>query len=152
LSYFPLGWGSLPVGGPLHLRKKQDESGRGVPGPGACHVCGACPHACGEAEVLQGRASRGTLIASFYYQSRGHHHMSCPNTSVCVPSRFSHVQLFATIWTEAHQAALSMGFSRKEYWSGLPCPPPGALLNSGTEPTFLMSPALAGRFFATSTT
>ena len=40
-------------------------------------------------------------------------------------SCFSHVQLFATLWTIAHQAPLSMGFSRQEYWSGLPCPPPG---------------------------
>ena len=42
-------------------------------------------------------------------------------------SRFSHVQLFATPWTIAHQAPLSMGFSRQEYWSGSPCPPPGDL-------------------------
>ena len=39
-------------------------------------------------------------------------------------SHFSRVQLFATPWTVAHQAPLSMGFSRQEYWSGLPCPPP----------------------------
>ena len=38
-------------------------------------------------------------------------------------SHFSHVQLRATPWTVAHQAPLSMGFSRHEYWSGLPCPP-----------------------------
>ena len=38
-------------------------------------------------------------------------------------------------WTVAHRAALSMGFSRPEYWSGLPCPPPGDLLNPGIEPT-----------------
>ena len=38
---------------------------------------------------------------------------------VCVLGRFSHVQLFATLWTVAHQAPLSMGFSRQEYWSGL---------------------------------
>ena len=49
----------------------------------------------------------------------------------CVLSRFSHIQLFATLWTVAHQAPLSMGFSRQEYWSGLPCPPPGDLLNPG---------------------
>ena len=42
-----------------------------------------------------------------------------------------------------------MGFSRQEYWSGLPCPPPGDLPNPGTEPTSLMSPALAGRFLTT---
>ena len=42
----------------------------------------------------------------------------------CVLSRFSHVQLFANPWTVAHQAPLSMGFSRQEYWSGLPFPSP----------------------------
>ena len=42
-----------------------------------------------------------------------------------------------------------MGFSRQEYWSGLPCPPPGDLSDPGIEPTSLMSPALAGRFFST---
>ena len=45
----------------------------------------------------------------------------------CVLSHFGHVQLFATPWTVAHQAPLSMGFCRQEYWSGLPCPPPGNL-------------------------
>ena len=42
---------------------------------------------------------------------------------VCVPSHFSRGQLFATLWTAAGQAALFMGLSRHEYWSGLPCPP-----------------------------
>ena len=42
---------------------------------------------------------------------------------VCLLHHFSHVQLFATLWTLAHQAALSMGYSRQEYWNGLPCPP-----------------------------
>ena len=45
-----------------------------------------------------------------------------------------------------------MGFSRQEHWSGLPCPPPGHLPDTGIEPMSLMSPALAGRFFTTSTT
>ena len=49
------------------------------------------------------------------------------------------VRLFATPWTVAYQAPLSMGFSRKEYWSGLPFPSPGDLPNSGIEPE---SPAL----------
>ena len=44
---------------------------------------------------------------------------------MCVLSRSSSVQLFATLWTIAHQAPLSMGFSRQEYWSGFPCPPSG---------------------------
>ena len=52
-------------------------------------------------------------------------------------------------WTIAHQAPLSMGFSRQEYWSGLPCLP---LPNSGIKPVSLRSPAWAGGFFTTSTT
>ena len=50
--------------------------------------------------------------------------------------------------TVAHQAALSMGIPRQGYWSGLPFPPPGDLLHSGTEPVSLASSALAGGFFA----
>ena len=46
----------------------------------------------------------------------------------------SHVQLFATPWTAASQAPPSMGFSRKEYWSGLPFPSPGDLPDPGIEP------------------
>ena len=49
---------------------------------------------------------------------------------------FSSVQLFVTLWTVARQAPLSMGFSRPEYWSGLPCPPPGDLPKPGVEPRF----------------
>ena len=60
----------------------------------------------------------------------------------CVLSCFSQVQLFVTPWTEAHQASLSVGFSWQEYWSGLPCPPPGDLPNPGIKPVFLVSPEL----------
>ena len=66
---------------------------------------------------------------------------------VCVLSHFSHV--FATLWTVAHQAPLSMRFSRQGYWSGLPCPPPGDLPDPGIKPISLLSPALTGRFFTT---
>ena len=52
-----------------------------------------------------------------------------------------------TPWTVACQAPLFMGFSRLEYWSGLPCPPPGDLPDPGIKPVSLPSPALAGRFF-----
>ena len=66
------------------------------------------------------------------------------------------VQLFSLLWAVTHQAPLSMGFSRQEYWSRLPCPPPGDLPGPGIESTFLLtflsSPALAGRFFTTSAT
>ena len=65
---------------------------------------------------------------------------------------FSRVWLFVTLWTIIHQAPLSAGFSRQEYWSGLLCPPPGDLPDSGIEPKSLSSPALAGRFFTTSAT
>ena len=50
-----------------------------------------------------------------------------------VLSHFSHVRLFATLWTVAHEAPLSMGFSRQEYWSGLPSPRPGDLPDPGIE-------------------
>ena len=59
------------------------------------------------------------------------------------------VWLFATPWTVACQVRLSMEFSRQEYWNGLPFPPPGDLPNPGIEPSWLVSPALAGGFFIT---
>ena len=62
-----------------------------------------------------------------------------------LPSRFSRAQLCATPWTVPHQAALSLGFSRQERWSGMLCPPPGALPDPRTEPASLTSPASAGR-------
>ena len=67
-------------------------------------------------------------------------------------SHFSRLQLFATLWTIAHQAPLSMRFPRNEYFSGLPCPPPEDLSDPGIEPTSLKSPALAGGFITTSVT
>ena len=60
--------------------------------------------------------------------------------------RLSHVPLFATLWTAARRAPLSMGLSRQEYWSELPFPPPRDLPNPEIEPR---SPVLAGRFFTT---
>ena len=65
----------------------------------------------------------------------------------CGAQLLSHVQLFATPWTVAHQAPLFMGCSRQEYWNGLPFPSPGHLLDPGIEPMTLASPALARRFF-----
>ena len=54
----------------------------------------------------------------------------------------SHVHLIQTLWTVAPQAPLSMAFSRQEYWSGLPCPPPGDLPNPGIEAMSPAAPAL----------
>ena len=65
-------------------------------------------------------------------------------------SHFSRDWVCAALWTVACQAPLFMGFSRQEYWSGLPCPPPGVVPSPGIEPTSLMSPVLAGEFFTTS--
>ena len=64
----------------------------------------------------------------------------------CMLSHFGRVRLFAAPCTVAHQAPLSRGFSRQDYWSGLPCHPPGNLPNSGSEPA---SPELTGGFFTT---
>ena len=69
---------------------------------------------------------------------------ACPREQAYVISR---VQLCVTLWPVAHQALLSMGLSRQEYQSGLPCPPPGDLPDPGIKPA---SPALAGGFFITS--
>ena len=61
----------------------------------------------------------------------------------------SHVGLFETPWTVAYQPPLSMGFSRQEYCSRLPFPPPGDLLDPGIQPKSPVSPVLAGGFFTT---
>ena len=73
----------------------------------------------------------------------------CAKMHACIPSCFTHVVLFMT--PRAHQAPLFMGFSRQEYWSRLPCLPPGDLPDSRIELASLMSSALAGVFFTTTT-
>ena len=74
----------------------------------------------------------GTICENYLFGSG-----SC----VCAQG-LSRVQLFATLWTAACQVPLSMGFSRQEYWSELPLPPPGVLPDPGIESTSV-SPALA---------
>ena len=69
----------------------------------------------------------------------------------CVLSHLSCAQLFVTLWAVARQAPLSMGFSRQEYWSGLPSSPPGDLPGPGIKLMSLMSLALVGGLFITST-
>ena len=66
---------------------------------------------------------------------------------VCLLSCFTHVQLSAAPWTADHQAPLSIGFSRQECWSRLPCPPPGDLPDPGIEPTSAVSPVLQADYF-----
>ena len=103
-----------------------------------------------------GRESWSFLTSSLSARHQGHGcNPGWPQVSwwsllcECVLSHFSDVQLILTVWTVVCQAPLSMGFSRKEYWSGLPCPPSGDLSNPRIKPTALMSPALAGGFFPT---
>ena len=75
---------------------------------------------------------------------------SSHSTTPCVCAQLlSRVLLFASPWTTARQAPLSMKFPREEYWSGLPSPPPGDLPDPGIKPTSLMSPVLAGGCFTT---
>ena len=74
------------------------------------------------------------------HQLEGCHFHCCLVTKLCP-------NLFATPWTVACQPPLSNGFSKQEYWGGLPCPPPGDLPNPEIEPMSLMSPALADGFF-----
>ena len=73
----------------------------------------------------------------------------CVYVCVCAYSVLSNS---ANLWTVALQGPLSMGFFRQEYWSGLPCPPPGDLPDTGIKLASLMSPALAGCFFITRAT
>ena len=70
----------------------------------------------------------------------------------CLLSCFSCVRLFVTPWTLAHQAPLSMEFSRQEYWSESPFPSPGDLPDLGIEPMSPVSPVLASGFFTISAT
>ena len=91
-----------------------------------------------EEECLQKRGARGNHVTKY-------------GCAVSVQSRFSCVWLFATLWTVACQASLSTGFSRLEYWSGLPCSP-GDIPDPGIEPVSLVYPTSAGGFFTTSAT
>ena len=97
-------------------------------------------------------AVQGTLKSLLQHHSWSIHSsvLSFPYgpTLPCVCTKSLRVRLFAPLWTAAHQAPLSMEFSRQEYWSGLPFPSPiGDLPNLGIEPSSLTSPALAGGFF-----
>ena len=80
--------------------------------------------------------------------SKGSLHGKRVRVHLCL---LSQVWLFVTPWTVARHDPLSLGFSRQEYWSGLPRPPPRDLLDPGIEPECLTSPVLASRFFTTST-
>ena len=83
-----------------------------------------------------------TLKSSMWLTLNSTWHALLHNTCACRLSHFSCVQLFTTLWTVACQAFLSMEFSRREYWSALPCLPPGDLPDPGIEPTSPSASAL----------
>ena len=97
--------------------------------------------------LRQWRSHRGTLqdLVSCHILRR-EATSNVKHVCACVLSCFSRVRFCATLRTIACQAPLSMGSSRQEYWSGLPCPPPGDLPDPRIEPVSLMSPALASMF------
>ena len=102
--------------------------------------------------------NNGTLPANLHTARKGEYYCQREKAieraianSVCL-SHICSVRLFVNPWTAACQGPLSMGFSRQEYWSGLPCPHPRDLPDPGIEPVSLTSPALAGRLFTTSAT
>ena len=94
-------------------------------------------------KILSTQNQEKTKLCSLSQSSHTYLCMCIYACAVAIIKWLSHVWLFATPWTVAHQAALSMstGFSREEHWSRLPFPPPGDLLEPGIEPT---SPSLAG--------
>ena len=91
---------------------------------------------------------KGCIFCEFFFKT--------PQTSgvalTCRLSRLSRVPLWAMPWSVAFQAPLSMELSRQQYWSRLPCPPPGDLPNPQIKPTPFRPPALTGGFFAGSAT
>ena len=95
-----------------------------------------------QSEVKSEREKQISYINAYMWNLEKWYVLSC----------FSHVQLFVTLWTVACQAPLSMGFSRREHWSGLPCPPPGDLPGPGIEPKSPVFPASAGGLFTTGAT
>ena len=93
----------------------------------------------------QGNKETESWCVLFTAKDRGKQELSkARHAPAQLPSR---VRLFETLRTIARQASLSMGFSRQEYWSGLPCPPPGDLPYPGIEPVSPVSPMLQVKSF-----
>ena len=108
-------------------------------------------------QIRSDQISRSVMSDSLQPHESQHARPPCGQCKIvslcaCVLSCFSRVPLCANLWTTAHQAPLSMGFSRQEYWSGLPCPPLGNLPDPEIKLLSLMPPALAGVFFTPSAT
>ena len=113
---------------------------------------GLCSNFTGNTLCLPFSLLLGLPFLSFNWQHRALPYWRQSLLLFCRPAQsLSSVWLIASLWTVAHEAPLSMGFSRQESWSGLPCPPPGNLPDAGIKAMFLMSPASPSRFFTTST-
>ena len=120
-----------------------------------CSVSVSSASACLSASPVPGRLSltlRSGAKRSQELEERGGVSGKSGHTLPACAQSLHHVQLFALLRTRAHEATLSVGFSRQEHWSGVPCPPPEDLPDPGIEPLSLTCPALAGRCFTTSTT
>ena len=128
-----------------------------VPPGSEVKVAQSCPTLCNPMDytvhgILQARILEWVVFPFSRVSNPGLPHCRQILYYLLLLSHFSHVWLFTTLWTVARQAPVSVGFSRQEYWSGLPCPFPGDLPDLGIEPTSLRSPALAGGFYTTSAT
>ena len=100
-----------------------------------------------QCSCLENPMDRGAWRATVQGVAKSQTPLSTANSEYCfswysVVQLLSRVQLFASPWTIARQAPLSMGFSRQEDWSGLPCPPPGDLPEPGVKPASLNPPVL----------
>ena len=109
--------------------------------PKDCSPQGASIHGIFQARILEWVAISFSRGSSWL---RDWTCVSCIFPTLSSVQLLSCVQLFATPWTVSHQAPLSVGFSRQEYWNGKPFPSPGNLPNPGIEPE---SPALVSGFF-----
>ena len=115
--------------------------------PGEFHgqrsLAGYSPWSCKELDLTEQLA---LSVVRLSHHSPPHSLLPFLHSCMCMLSSFSCVRLFATQWTVPHQVPLSMEFSRQEYWSRLPFPLPGDLLNLEIKPMSPVSPALAGGF------
>ena len=115
-----------------------------------CPLCKEGPQFSARSRI-KGSSPGQVVLPMAGTHSDTHTHITITAASPHVHAKLlSHVQLFATPWTVASQALLSMGFSRQEYWHELPSPPPGGIPNPGIKPVSLKSAALAGGLYTTS--
>ena len=125
-------WSGLPLPSPGHLPNPGTE-----PGSPAF-----------QADALTSEPPVGSSSQLFsWLRFKKEEHSFCDTVKYMVVCALSRVRIFVTLWTAAHQAPLSRGFSRQKDWSRLPFPTPGDLPNLEIKLVCPMFPTLAGRFF-----